>query len=143
MKEALKEAQLAAQMDEVPVGAVIVLDGKIIGRGHNRREIDQDPTAHAEMIAIRKAAEVLGSWRLTDATMYVTLEPCSMCAGALVLARISRLVFGAYDLKAGAVESVTNILDIPQLNHRVSYCGGVLEDECRRMLQHFFKEKRS
>ena len=142
MQEALKEARLALEHDEVPIGAVIVQGEKIIGRGHNRREMDLDPTAHAEIVAIRKAAASVNAWRLSNATMYVTIEPCSMCAGALVLARIQRLVFGAKDPKAGAVGSVVNILEIPELNHQIEYTGGVCEEECRSLLQDFFKAKR-
>ena len=142
MQEALKEARLALVEDEVPVGAVIVQGELIIGRGHNRREIDNDPTAHAEIVAIRRAAESINAWRLSDATMYVTIEPCCMCAGALVLARIKRLVFGAYDPKGGAVGSITNVLDMPELNHRIEYTGGVLAGECRSLIQEFFRTKR-
>ena len=142
MREALKEAQKAQELDEIPIGAVIVLGEKIIGRGHNRREIDNDPTAHAEIVALRKAAESINAWRLSDATLYVTIEPCCMCAGALILARIKRLVFGATDPKAGAVGSIANILEMSELNHRVEYTGGVLAEECRALIQEFFKEKR-
>jgi tRNA(adenine34) deaminase len=142
MREALAEARKAFAKDEVPVGAVVVKDGRVIGRGHNLRETLKDPTAHAEIIALREAAGEVGSWRLNGTTVYVTLEPCPMCAGALVLARIERLVFGAYDPKAGAVASLMGILSDERLNHQVEYTGGVLAKESQDLLREFFKERR-
>jgi tRNA(adenine34) deaminase len=143
MLQALAEARAALANGDVPVGAVIVHDGRIIGRGHNQRELMQDPTAHAEMIALTAAASAVGSWRLNNCTIYVTLEPCAMCAGALVLARIDRLVYGAADPKAGACGSILNIVDEPRLNHRVPATGGVLADECGELLRAFFARKRA
>ena len=123
----------------MPVGAVVVdSDGRVVGRGRNERELRTDPTAHAELLALRRAAETLGSWRLTDHTLVVTLEPCTMCAGALVLARVSRLIFGAYDAKRGAVASLWDVVRDPRLNHRVEVSGGVLEAECGALLRDFF-----
>ena len=142
MAEALREARLALDADEVPVGAVIVHNGQVAARAHNQRELLRDPTAHAEMIAITQAAEHVGNWRLENCTMYVTLEPCAMCAGAIVLARIPRLVFGAADPKAGAVGSVYDIPRDPRLNHTVDVTPGVLEQECAEILSEFFSEKR-
>lgn len=142
MGEALKEADKALKLDEVPVGAVIVRDDEIIGRGHNRTGTDNDPTAHAEMIAIRQAADRLGSWRLTGCTMYVTLEPCSMCAGAIVWSRIDRLVIGTMDPKAGACGSVFNIPQEKKLNHFVEMETGVRQEECSALLSGFFRELR-
>jgi tRNA(adenine34) deaminase len=144
MLEALAEAQLAMAIDEVPIGCVIVHhpNGQIIGRGSNRREIDQDPSAHAEMIAIRQAANALRSWRLIDCTLIVTLEPCPMCAGAIVNARIPKLIFGCTDPKAGAVKTLYSICEDPRLNHRVQVTGGVLESDCAQLLKDFFKSKR-
>jgi tRNA(adenine34) deaminase len=138
MAAAIAEAELAAEKGDVPVGAVIVHDGEIIGRGHNLRELSQDPTAHAEMIAIREAAEALGSWRLIDTTLYVTLEPCPMCAGALVNARVPRVVWGCNDPKAGATETLYTIGSDPRLNHRFECVPGVLSDECSALLTGFF-----
>jgi tRNA(adenine34) deaminase len=138
MREALKLAQEAAGLGEVPVGAVAVKDGQIVGRGFNRREIDQNPFAHAEFLAMQRAAESLGVWRLTGVTVYVTLEPCAMCAGAMVLARVSRLVFGATDPKAGAVGSLYELATDERLNHRFEVQGGVLADECSAELKRFF-----
>ena len=143
MREALSLAEQAARLDEVPVGCVVVHGGRIVGRGFNRRETSQDPTAHAEMLAIREAAAALGSWRLSGCDLYVTLEPCAMCAGAMVLARIDRCFFGARDPKGGAVETLFQIADDPRLNHRVESVGGVLEAECARLLSDFFREKRA
>jgi tRNA(adenine34) deaminase len=139
MRLALDEARAAAQHDDVPVGAV-VLDpsGTTVAAAGNERERAQDPTAHAELLALRRAAEALGVWRLTDHTLVVTLEPCTMCAGALVLARVSRLIFGAYDAKAGAVSSLWDVVRDPRLNHRVEVRGGVLEAECGELLRDFF-----
>ena len=142
MGEALIEAEKAGELDEVPVGAVIVRDGQIVGRGHNRTRTDSDPTAHAEMIAIRQAAKELGGWRLTGCTMYVTLEPCSMCAGAIVWSRIDRLVIGAMDPKAGACGSVFNIPQEEKLNHFVEVDSGVRPEECSAILSDFFRELR-
>jgi tRNA(adenine34) deaminase len=142
MAHALVEARAAAAEGEVPVGAVVVHGGRIIGRGHNQRETLNDPTAHAEMIAITSAAAFLESWRLLDCTLYVTLEPCSMCAGAIVLARIPRLVYGTPDGKAGACGSVLDITREPRLNHRVEPVPGVLMVDCAELLRSFFKKKR-
>jgi len=143
MREALKEAQRAFEEDEVPIGAVIVKDGEILARAHNLREKLNDPTAHAELIAIRLAAAKLNSWRLLDTTVYVTVEPCPMCAGALVLARVKRLVFGATDPKAGAAGTLMNLLDDSRLNHQVEVTGGVLEEESRKLLRAFFLQRRN
>lgn len=143
MRVALRLAERARRNDEVPVGAVIVHDGRAIAEAHNLREQLQDPTAHAETIAIRIAAGALGTWRLNRCTMYVTLEPCAMCAGALVLARIDRLVYGADDPKAGACGSVLNVLDNPRLNHRVEVVRGVLGPECGQVLTAFFQGRRA
>ena len=132
----------ACALGEVPVGAVIVQEGEIVATGFNRREIDQDPTAHAEIIAIREASSKLRSWRLNHTTLYVTLEPCAMCAGAMIQSRISRLVFGTFDPKAGACGSIGDVLSEPRLNHRVKVHSGVLAGECRAILQNFFQELR-
>ena len=142
MHRALLEAKKAYLKGEVPVGAVITLDGQVVARAQNRREELQDPTAHAEIWAIREAAAKLRSWRLVGATIYVTLEPCPMCAGALVLARIGRLVYGAADPKSGAAGSVMNLVNHEVLNHRVSVTSGILEDECSALLKQFFSELR-
>lgn len=142
MHRALLEAKKAYLKGEVPVGAVITLDRQVIARAHNRREELQDPTAHAEILAIREAAAKLRSWRLVGATIYVTLEPCPMCAGALVLARIGRLVYGAADPKSGGAGSVMNLVNHEVLNHRVSVTSGILEDECSALLKQFFSELR-
>lgn len=138
MREALTEAERARSRGEVPVGAVAVLDGVIIGRGHNLRETARDPSAHAELIAIRAAARYLSSWRLVGVQLYITLEPCPMCAGAIVNARVARVVYGADDPKAGAVRSLFRLLDDPRLNHRPTVCEGVLADECAQTLRDFF-----
>ena len=138
MKIALREAQKAYDIKEIPVGAVIVHEGRIIAQAHNQRELLHDPTAHAEMIAITQAADHLKSWRLENCLMYVTLEPCPMCAGAIVLARIRALVFGAWDPKAGAAGSLMNILQDSRLNHRVEITAGVMENECGAILKDFF-----
>jgi len=143
MREALRMAEAALEADEVPVGCVVVHQGRLVGRAHNQREMLRDPTAHAEMIAITQAAEALESWRLTGCTLYVTLEPCAMCAGAMVLARIDRLVYGAADPKAGAVASVFRLIDEPRLNHRVAVTSGVLAEACGAVLTRFFQGKRS
>ncbi len=142
MREAIKQARKAAKIDEVPIGCVIVYDGKIIARGYNRRNTDKSTLAHAEIIAIRKAAKVIGDWRLEDCTMYITLEPCPMCAGAIVQARIPRVVVGAMNPKAGCAGSVINLLQMDGFNHKAELTSGVLVDECRTMLQDFFKEMR-
>ena len=142
MKEALAEAKKAAAAGEVPVGAVIVKDGEIIGRGHNETETAKDPTVHAEMIAIRQAAKNLGGWRLTGCTMYVTTEPCSMCAGAIVWSRISRLFIGTMDPKSGACGSVFNIPQESRLNHFVEIETGLMQEECSSLMKSFFKELR-
>jgi tRNA(adenine34) deaminase len=139
---ALREAAKAAGRGEVPIGAVIVRDGKIIGRGHNLRESKADPTAHAELIAIRKAAAKSGGWRLTGSSLYVTLEPCIMCMGAILLSRIQRVVFGCYDPKGGAAGSLYDLSDDRRLNHRVELVPGVLEEECGSILSGFFRDLR-
>jgi tRNA(adenine34) deaminase len=139
MRLALNEARAAAHHDDVPVGAVLLdPSGATVAAAGNERQLSQDPTAHAELLALRRAAETQGSWRLTDHTLVVTLEPCTMCAGALVLARVSRLIFGAYDPKAGAVASLWDVVRDPRLNHRVEVRGGVLEAECGALLRDFF-----
>ncbi len=143
MRQALREAEAALETGDVPVGAVIVHEGQIVGRGRNQRELLQDPTAHAEMIAITAAAEAVGAWRLIGCTLYVTLEPCTMCAGAVVNARIDRVVFGATDPKAGACGSVYNIVEDTRLNHRVQLTSGVLAQECADLLREFFAHQRS
>lgn len=143
MQFALDEAEDALKRDEVPVGAVVVLEERIIGRGHNRVITDHDPTAHAEIVALRDAAQTVENYRLVGATLYVTIEPCAMCAGALINARIKRLVYGARDEKAGAVESVFEICTDPRLNHQLEVEGGVLEQECRQIIQSFFRQKRA
>jgi tRNA(adenine34) deaminase len=142
MRLALREAALAIDHEDVPIGAVIVRAGEVVGAGHNERELRADPTAHAEMIALREAARTFGSWRVLDAVMYVTLEPCAMCAGAIVLARVPRLVFGTTDPKAGAAGSVLNILHEPRLNHRPQVEGGLLAGECAELLRAFFAPRR-
>ncbi|HEY8625789.1 MAG TPA: tRNA adenosine(34) deaminase TadA [Solirubrobacteraceae bacterium] len=142
MRLALREAQRASEHDDIPVGAVVVKDGEVIGSGHNEREVRADPTAHAEMIALREAARLLGSWRVLDSVLYVTLEPCAMCAGAIVLARIPRVVFGTADPKAGAAGSVLNILEEPRLNHRPQVESGLLAEECADLLRAFFATRR-
>jgi tRNA(adenine34) deaminase len=145
MRLALDEAHRALEHDDVPVGAVAVLDGKIIGMGRNRREADQDPTAHAEMIAIRQAAAHIGRWRLDDVTLYCTLEPCTMCAGAMVLARLPRLVYATGDPKAGAAGSIMDLLQHDLLNHRVdvTVMDGSMAEEAARMLRDFFRSLRA
>ncbi len=143
MREALALANQAAVLGEVPVGAVAVKDGLIVGRGFNRREIDRDPFSHAELTAMREAAQTLKVWRLTGVTVYVTLEPCVMCAGAMVQSRIDRVVFGALDPKAGAVGSLFNVVQDARLNHRVDVVAGVLGEECGAVLSAFFKTLRA
>ena len=142
MLQALKEAELARQEDEVPIGAVVTHENVIIGRAHNQRERLQDPTAHAEMIALTQAAAHLGTWRLHGCTMYVTLEPCPMCAGAILQARLPAVVWGAADPKAGAAETLYRLFDDARLNHRVEHIGHVLADDCGRILTEFFRGKR-
>ena len=143
MRAALEQAARAAAIGEVPIGALLVRGGAILAQAHNYREVWQDPTAHAEMIVIREGAKALGSWRLTDTTLFVTLEPCAMCLGAMILARIPRVVFGARDPKAGACGSVLDFANESHLNHRVEVVGGVLEEESQQLLKQFFKELRS
>jgi tRNA(adenine34) deaminase len=143
MREALTEAEAAREESEVPVGAVVVLGGIVIARGRNAMIRANDPTAHAEIVALRKAASTIGNYRLNGATMYSTIEPCAMCAGALIHARVERLVFGAKDPKAGAVETHFGICTTDFLNHRVIVEGGILEGECRRVLQSFFRDRRT
>ena len=142
MLEALRQAQKAYAVDEVPVGAVVVREDKIIGRAHNQVELLKDATAHAEMIALTQAEAAVGDWRLTDCDFYVTKEPCAMCAGALVHTRIRRVIFGCTDPSAGAAGSVTNLLQMPTLNHRCDIASGVLQDECAAILQNFFRKRR-
>jgi len=142
MRAALREAEASAEVDEVPVGCVIVHDGLVIGRGHNQVESLRDATAHAEIVAIGAASNALDSWRLHECTLYVTLEPCAMCAGAIVLARMGRLVYGALDPKAGACGSVLDVIHEPRLNHRVEIVSGVLAEECGAVLKEFFAAKR-
>lgn len=142
MKEAIKQAKKAYALGEVPIGCVIVCEGKIIGRGYNRRNTDKNTLSHAEIIAIRKASREVGDWRLEGCTMYVTLEPCQMCAGAIVQSRMTRVVIGCMNPKAGCAGSVLDILDMPAFNHQVETTKGVLEEECSSMLTTFFKELR-
>jgi tRNA(adenine34) deaminase len=142
MKLALREAGRALEHDDVPIGAVIVREGEVIGVGHNERELREDPTAHAELIALREAARTLGTWRILDSVMYVTLEPCAMCAGAIVLARVPRVVFGAADPKAGAAGSVLDVLNVPQLNHRPEVQSGLLAEDCAGLIRAFFAPRR-
>jgi tRNA(adenine34) deaminase len=142
MRLALREAELAPAHDDVPIGAVVVRDGELIAAAHNERELRQDPTAHAEILALREAARVVGSWRVLDAAIYVTLEPCAMCAGAIVLARVARVVYGASDPKAGACGSVLDVLAEPKLNHRPQVAGGLVATECGEMLSAFFASRR-
>jgi tRNA(adenine34) deaminase len=145
MREAIVEAQLALAADEVPIGCVVyhAPSGRIVGRGQNRRETDHDPTAHAEMLAMRQAGAALGHWRLIDCTLVVTLEPCPMCAGALVNARLARLVYGCDDPKAGAVRSLFQLCEDARLNHRVEVIGGVAASQCAQLLQDFFRVQRA
>ncbi len=142
MKEALKEAHKAFLKDEVPIGCVIVKDGTIIARGHNLREKSFDPTAHAEIVAIRKATKKLNSWRLEDCDIYVTVEPCSMCAGTILWSRIKTIYYGCKDPKGGALGSSYNLFDVPHINHHPSIVGGILEEECASLMKSFFKTKR-
>ena len=142
MKEAIKQAKKAYAIGEVPIGCVIVYEGKIIGRGYNRRTIDKNPLAHAELIAIKKASKKMGDWRLEDCTLYVTLEPCQMCSGAIVQARVKKVVVGCMNPKAGCAGSILNLLQVEQFNHQVELETGVLEEECSEMMKNFFKELR-
>jgi tRNA(adenine34) deaminase len=142
MRLALREAERALEHDDVPIGAVVVRNGEIIGAGHNERELRQDPTAHAEILALREASRAAGSWRLLDSVLYVTLEPCAMCAGAIVLARVPRVVYGTTDPKAGACGSVLDVTGEPRLNHRPDVAGGLLADECAALLTAFFASRR-
>lgn len=142
MREALRQAHKACDAGEVPIGAVVVLAGKIIGRAHNQVELLKDATAHAEMLALTQAEEAVGDWRLTECDLYVTKEPCVMCAGALVHTRVRRVIFGCADPVAGAAGSVMNLLQMPGLNHRCDIASGVLQDECSAILQNFFRKRR-
>ena len=142
MRLALREAELALEHDDVPIGAVVVHEGEVIGAAHNERELRHDPTAHAEVLALRAAAAHLGSWRVLDSVLYVTLEPCAMCAGAIVLARVPRVVYGTVDPKAGAAGSVLDVLAEPRFNHRPQVAGGVLAEECAALLVAFFRSRR-
>ena len=142
MRAAIEEAKHACEQGEVPIGAVVVRDGEIIARASNRREVDQDPSAHAEFTALCEAAQVLGRWRLSDCAVYVTLEPCCMCAGLMVNARVGRCVYGAADAKAGALGSVFNLAQTSKLNHRFDVRAGVLADDCAALLSDFFSSKR-
>src|SRR2546422_10761191 len=142
MGEALRQAARAYEAEEVPVGAVVVREGRVIGRAFNQIELLKDATAHAEMLAMTQAEEAVGDWRLTDCTLYVTKEPCPMCAGAMVHTRLARLVYGARDAKAGAAGSALNLLDFPTLNHHCAITSGVREAECRALLKNFFAEQR-
>ena len=142
MKEALKQARKAGKIGEVPIGCVIVRDGQIIARGYNRRNTDKTTLAHAELAAIKKASKAVGDWRLEDCTLYVTLEPCQMCAGAIVQARMKRVVAGAMNPKAGCAGSILNLLQVERFNHQVEFKHGVLEEECSKVLQDFFKQLR-
>ncbi|HBI04338.1 MAG TPA: tRNA adenosine(34) deaminase TadA [Paenibacillaceae bacterium] len=139
MNLALDEARKAEQLGEVPIGAIIVRNGEVIGRGYNRREIDGDSLAHAELLAIKDASQTLGGWRLLDSTLYVTLEPCPMCAGAIVQSRIARVVFGTYDPKAGCAGTLMNLLQEPRFNHQVAIQSNVCEEECAEILKSFFR----
>ncbi len=142
MRLALREAARAPEHDDIPVGAVVVRDGEVMATGHNEREVRADPTAHAEMIALREAARALGSWRVLDSVLYVTLEPCAMCAGAIVLSRVPRVVIGTSDPKAGAAGSVLNVLAEPRLNHRPQVQSGLLAEDCADLLRSFFASRR-
>lgn len=142
MKEAIRQAKKAGKLDEVPIGCVIVRDGKIIARGYNRRNTEKSTLAHAEIQAIRKASKVVGDWRLEDCTMYITLEPCQMCAGAIVQARIPKIVIGSRNPKAGCAGSILDLLHVPAFNHQVELEEGVLQEECSEMLTSFFRELR-
>lgn len=142
MKEAIRQAKKAWKMEEVPIGCVIVHEGKIIGRGYNRRTTDKNPLAHAELAAIKKASKKMGDWRLEDCILYVTLEPCQMCSGAIVQARVKRVVIGCMNPKAGCAGSILNLLQVERFNHQVEITSGILEAECSQMMKGFFKELR-
>ncbi len=142
MRLAIREAERALEHDDVPIGAVVVREGEVVGSGHNERELRQDPTAHAEILALRAAAAAVGSWRVLDSVLYVTLEPCAMCAGAIVLARVPRVVYGTVDPKAGAAGSVLDVLAEPRLNHRPEVVAGLLAAECAALLTDFFGSRR-
>jgi tRNA(adenine34) deaminase len=142
MRETLAEARVAADAGEVPIGAVAIVNGEIIGRGQNRVLRDVDPTAHAEIVAMRAAAKAIGNYRLVDCELYVTLEPCAMCAGAMIHARLKRLIYGAKDPKAGAVGSVLEVLNHPRLNHQMAVTSGILDEECGTLLREFFRQRR-
>ena len=142
MKEAIRQAKKAAAIGEVPIGCIIVYEDKIIGRGYNRRMVDHTVLAHAEILAMKKACKKMGDWRLEDCTMYVTLEPCQMCSGAIVQSRMTRVVVGCMNPKAGCAGSILNLLQMPQFNHQVDLTTGVLEEECSQMMKTFFKELR-
>jgi tRNA(adenine34) deaminase len=142
MRLAIREAERALEHGDVPIGAVVMREGEVIGAGHNERELRQDPTAHAEMLALRQAATAVGSWRVLDSVLYVTLEPCAMCAGAIVLARVPRVVYGTVDPKAGAAGSVLDVLAEPRLNHRPEVSAGLLAAECAALLTDFFGSRR-
>jgi tRNA(Arg) A34 adenosine deaminase TadA len=143
MELALEQARLGAEAGEVPVGAVVIKDGEVVGRGHNRNLLDNDPTAHAEIVALRDAGARLGNHRLNGCTVFATIEPCAMCAGAMLHARLARLVYGASDPKAGAAGSVLQVLNHPRLNHQMEVVSGVLADKCSEILQRFFQQRRS
>ncbi|MFZ5974126.1 MAG: tRNA adenosine(34) deaminase TadA [Bacillota bacterium] len=143
MKEAIAEAEKALALDEIPIGAVVVFEGRVIGRGHNLRETTGDPTAHAEMLALREAAKVIGHWRLIGCTLYVTLEPCAMCAGAVINGRVDRVCFGAYDPKAGCCGTLYDLPGEKKFNHHPGVEGGVLENTCAALLKDFFARKRA
>ncbi|MCI8311494.1 MAG: nucleoside deaminase [Lachnospiraceae bacterium] len=142
MKEAIRQAKKAWKLQEVPIGCVIVKDGKILARGYNRRNTDKNTLAHAELLAIRRASRAVGDWRLEECTMYITLEPCQMCAGAIVQARIPRVVIGSRNPKAGCAGSILNLLQVPAFNHQVELTEHILEEECSALLKNFFKELR-
>lgn len=142
MKEAIKQAKKAYEINEVPIGCVIVYENKIISRGYNRRTTDKNPLAHAEMIAIKKASKKIGDWRLEDCTMYVTLEPCQMCSGAIVQSRMKKVVVGCMNAKAGCAGSILNLLQMEEFNHQVELETGILEEECSLLMKNFFKELR-
>lgn len=142
MKEAIKQAKKAYELEEVPIGCIIVYQGKIIGRGYNRRTTDKNPLAHAELLAIKKASKKLNDWRLEDCTMYVTLEPCQMCSGAIIQARIKRVVVGCMNPKAGCAGSILNLLEMKEFNHQAELTTGVMQEECSTMMKQFFRQLR-
>ncbi|GMK47673.1 MULTISPECIES: tRNA adenosine(34) deaminase TadA [Paenibacillus] len=143
MQLAIEEAKKAEQIGEVPIGAILVKNGEVVGRGYNLRETNHDPTAHAEMVAIREACERLGAWRLLDCTLYVTLEPCPMCAGAIVQSRVKRVVYGTGDPKAGCAGTLMNLLQEPRFNHETELTSGILQQECAELLTNFFRNLRN